>query len=164
MLSRIRKRSQNKTTLQPFGKEMSSSSPADGRTREGSKAAHVGVIGAGIAGLRCAALLIEAGFKVTILEARNRIGGRVSSTALRARGRMRRCCLANADYPCRYGRATTSATQQTCKSAFRRGGVDSDGRLTMRQGPELDLHLERRGAVHHEASQENGHTPASLER
>ena len=38
----------------------------------------VGVVGAGIAGLRCAEVLISAGVDVTILEARNRIGGRVS--------------------------------------------------------------------------------------
>ena len=37
----------------------------------------VGVIGAGIAGLRCAEVLIEKGIHVTILEARDRIGGRV---------------------------------------------------------------------------------------
>lgn len=38
---------------------------------------HVCVIGAGMAGLRCAEILIEEGVHVTILEARNRIGGRV---------------------------------------------------------------------------------------
>lgn len=38
---------------------------------------HVGVIGAGLAGLRCADILIQNGARVTILEARNRIGGRV---------------------------------------------------------------------------------------
>jgi NADPH-dependent glutamate synthase beta subunit-like oxidoreductase len=36
------------------------------------------VIGAGVAGLRCAEVLIEEGVRVTILEARNRLGGRVS--------------------------------------------------------------------------------------
>ena len=36
------------------------------------------VIGAGFAGLRCADILSRKGFKVTILEGRNRIGGRVS--------------------------------------------------------------------------------------
>ncbi len=35
------------------------------------------VIGAGVAGLACAKALCEAGLRVTILEARNRIGGRV---------------------------------------------------------------------------------------
>lgn len=39
---------------------------------------HVGVIGAGLAGLRCADILIEEGINVTILEARDRLGGRVS--------------------------------------------------------------------------------------
>ncbi|KAL6715894.1 hypothetical protein ACLMJK_006855 [Lecanora helva] len=38
---------------------------------------HACVVGAGMAGLRCAAVLSEHGFKVTILEGRNRIGGRV---------------------------------------------------------------------------------------
>jgi len=35
------------------------------------------VIGAGVAGLACAKVLCEAGFRVMILEARNRIGGRI---------------------------------------------------------------------------------------
>ncbi len=39
---------------------------------------HVGVIGAGVSGLRCADVLLSHGFRVTILEARSRIGGRVS--------------------------------------------------------------------------------------
>ncbi|MCJ1230922.1 hypothetical protein MMC12_007596 [Toensbergia leucococca] len=38
---------------------------------------HVCVIGAGVSGLRCAEILIERGIKVTIIEGRNRIGGRV---------------------------------------------------------------------------------------
>ncbi|KXJ91121.1 hypothetical protein Micbo1qcDRAFT_188991 [Microdochium bolleyi] len=38
---------------------------------------HVGIIGAGLAGLRCADVLIQHGFEVTILEGRNRLGGRV---------------------------------------------------------------------------------------
>lgn len=37
------------------------------------------VVGAGMAGLRCAAVLLEKGARVTIFEARDRIGGRVSS-------------------------------------------------------------------------------------
>jgi heterodisulfide reductase subunit A-like polyferredoxin len=43
-----------------------------------SAPAHVCIVGAGISGLRCAELLLENGFEVTILEARDRIGGRVS--------------------------------------------------------------------------------------
>lgn len=38
---------------------------------------HIGVIGGGISGLRCADILIQNGARVTILEARDRIGGRV---------------------------------------------------------------------------------------
>jgi hypothetical protein len=38
---------------------------------------HVAVIGAGVAGLRCADVLIQSGVKVTIYEARDRVGGRV---------------------------------------------------------------------------------------
>jgi NADPH-dependent 2,4-dienoyl-CoA reductase/sulfur reductase-like enzyme len=41
------------------------------------KIPHVGVIGAGVSGLRCADILGQNGAKVTILEARDRIGGRV---------------------------------------------------------------------------------------
>ncbi|KKA20664.1 Monoamine oxidase [Rasamsonia emersonii CBS 393.64] len=40
------------------------------------KVPHVGIIGAGISGLRCADILTQNGAKVTILEARDRIGGR----------------------------------------------------------------------------------------
>ncbi|MCJ1474381.1 hypothetical protein MMC13_003039 [Lambiella insularis] len=42
-----------------------------------AKPPHVCVIGAGFAGLRCAEVLSEKGLKVTILEGRDRIGGRV---------------------------------------------------------------------------------------
>ncbi len=45
----------------------------------GSTIPHVCIVGAGIAGLRCAEVLIQHGIRVTILEARDRIGGRVSS-------------------------------------------------------------------------------------
>ena len=46
-------------------------------------APHVCVIGAGVSGLRCAAKLIEHSCEVTIIEARNRIGGRVRIILLR---------------------------------------------------------------------------------
>jgi monoamine oxidase len=42
-----------------------------------SRRLHVGIVGAGISGLRCADILLSHGFEVTILEARDRIGGRV---------------------------------------------------------------------------------------
>ena len=38
---------------------------------------HICIVGAGPAGLRCATVLLEQGCKVTLVEARNRIGGRV---------------------------------------------------------------------------------------
>ena len=40
------------------------------------------VVGAGMAGLRCAEVLTKKGAKVTLLEARNRIGGRVGQLDL----------------------------------------------------------------------------------
>ena len=39
---------------------------------------HICIVGAGISGLRCADVLAQQGLKVTILEGRDRIGGRVS--------------------------------------------------------------------------------------
>ena len=39
---------------------------------------HICVVGAGVAGLRCAEILFKRGVQVTILEGRDRIGGRVS--------------------------------------------------------------------------------------
>ncbi|KAJ9130405.1 FAD/NAD(P)-binding domain-containing protein [Coniochaeta hoffmannii] len=43
---------------------------------------HVGVIGAGLSGLRCADLLLQYGFDVTILEGRDRVGGRLHQETL----------------------------------------------------------------------------------
>ena len=43
-----------------------------------SRKPNVAVIGAGFSGLRCADILIQNGARVTIFEARDRIGGRVS--------------------------------------------------------------------------------------
>jgi NADPH-dependent 2,4-dienoyl-CoA reductase/sulfur reductase-like enzyme len=42
-----------------------------------SERPNICIVGASIAGLRCAAILHENGFNVTILEARSRVGGRV---------------------------------------------------------------------------------------
>ena len=36
------------------------------------------IVGGGVSGLRCASILLENAFEVTIFEARDRIGGRVS--------------------------------------------------------------------------------------
>ncbi|KAL9589218.1 MAG: hypothetical protein Q9203_001977 [Teloschistes exilis] len=43
-------------------------------------APHVCIVGAGASGLRCATVLLEHSYKVTIIEARNRIGGRVAQS------------------------------------------------------------------------------------
>lgn len=43
---------------------------------------HVCIIGAGFAGLRCADVLSSRGIEITILEGRDRIGGRVSPQAV----------------------------------------------------------------------------------
>lgn len=42
-----------------------------------SKQLNIGIVGAGFAGLRCADVLLQHGHRVTIFEARDRIGGRV---------------------------------------------------------------------------------------
>ncbi|CZR53103.1 related to anon-37cs protein [Phialocephala subalpina] len=42
----------------------------------------IGIIGGGISGLRCADVLLEQGFEVTILEARDRLGGRMHQSVL----------------------------------------------------------------------------------
>jgi hypothetical protein len=46
--------------------------------RERSRDIHVGIIRASLVSLRRAKVLVNAGVKVTVLEARGRIGGRVS--------------------------------------------------------------------------------------
>ncbi|CAK7269895.1 hypothetical protein SEPCBS119000_003804 [Sporothrix epigloea] len=48
----------------------------------GKESPHIGVVGGGIAGLRCADFLLQHGFRVTILEGRNRLGGRLHQTRL----------------------------------------------------------------------------------
>jgi monoamine oxidase len=50
--------------------------------RNYSRIPHICVVGAGLAGLRCADILLQHGFKVTILEARDRIGGRAHQESL----------------------------------------------------------------------------------
>ncbi|KAF8863693.1 FAD/NAD(P)-binding domain-containing protein [Acephala macrosclerotiorum] len=45
-------------------------------------ATKIGVVGGGISGLRCADVLLKQGFEVTILEARDRLGGRMHQSVL----------------------------------------------------------------------------------
>ncbi|KAK8089263.1 amine oxidase [Apiospora hydei] len=52
------------------------------RLRDLSRRPHVGIIGAGLTGLRCADMLLKYGFQVTIIEGRDRIGGRVHQEQL----------------------------------------------------------------------------------
>jgi NADPH-dependent 2,4-dienoyl-CoA reductase/sulfur reductase-like enzyme len=44
--------------------------------RAAGKMPHVCVVGAGVAGMRCADVLLRHGVRVTILEGRDRVGGR----------------------------------------------------------------------------------------
>jgi alanine dehydrogenase len=53
--------------------------------RVASKIPHVCVVGAGVSGLRCADILLQHGAKVTILEGRDRVGGRVRLDVSNAR-------------------------------------------------------------------------------
>ncbi|KAI1104768.1 FAD/NAD(P)-binding domain-containing protein [Jackrogersella minutella] len=52
------------------------------RARSSGRKPHVGVIGAGLSGLRCTDILLQHGFEVTLVEGRNRLGGRVHQAKL----------------------------------------------------------------------------------
>lgn len=54
----------------------------DNAASDPSRRPHVGIVGAGFAGLRCADVLLQNGFRVTVLEARNRVGGRIHQERL----------------------------------------------------------------------------------
>jgi len=51
------------------------------------------VIGAGLSGLRCADILLQRGFHVTIWEARDRVGGRVHQVNLASGATVDVCIL-----------------------------------------------------------------------
>ncbi|POR37256.1 Putative polyamine oxidase 4 [Tolypocladium paradoxum] len=57
---------------------------ASAQCRNGDSATtpHVGIIGAGLSGLRCADILLRHGFKVTVIEGRDRVGGRLHQQKL----------------------------------------------------------------------------------
>ena len=57
--------------------EAATALPPDGEEPVPAKALQVCVVGAGISGLRCASELLACGVQVTIIEARDRIGGRI---------------------------------------------------------------------------------------
>jgi NADPH-dependent glutamate synthase beta subunit-like oxidoreductase len=77
----------NTNEMSRMQKDLSSSphqkdhSEADGDShmirRAVGRIPHVCVVGAGVAGLRCADLLLRHGVKVTVFEGRDRVGGRV---------------------------------------------------------------------------------------
>lgn len=54
-------------------------SPGEIRRGRGASSRHVIIVGAGLAGLACADALHRAGITITVVEARPRVGGRVST-------------------------------------------------------------------------------------
>lgn len=50
------------------------------KVKGGVESIRVAIVGGGFAGLRCADVLLQHGFQVTILEARGRLGGRVAQS------------------------------------------------------------------------------------
>lgn len=73
-----------KQDLQAYHTGLDGAAPTpDEEARSGSKSLeeiHVGIVGAGFAGLRCADVLLQHGIKVSIVEARDRLGGRIGQS------------------------------------------------------------------------------------
>ena len=63
---------------------------ADSRSRDAQRS--VAIIGGGLAGLSAAVGLAQHGFRVTVLESRNRLGGRAGSFTDAATGQMVDAC------------------------------------------------------------------------
>lgn len=72
---------QNETNLARKRSEWKPESVIIPSTMSKTKQLHVGIVGAGFAGLRCADVLLQHGHRVTIYEARSRVGGRVSQVS-----------------------------------------------------------------------------------
>ncbi|KAH8847230.1 hypothetical protein MCOR27_005174 [Pyricularia oryzae] len=71
----------------PAMRQLSDTNAQHQRNFDPGLSPHIGIVGAGLAGLRCADILLERGFRVTVLEGRNRIGGRCHQETL-PNGRM----------------------------------------------------------------------------
>ncbi|KAH8671144.1 flavin-containing amine oxidoreductase [Xylariales sp. PMI_506] len=64
------------------GPPVTASATSKRLSRASARKPHIGVIGAGLAGLKCADVLLEHGFEVTLIEGRDRLGGRVHQERL----------------------------------------------------------------------------------
>ncbi|CAK7206409.1 hypothetical protein SEUCBS139899_009201 [Sporothrix eucalyptigena] len=70
-------------SIRRYGSAAGDRPPVERTPSPSKRAPHIGIIGGGIAGLRCADILLQHGFRVTILEGRQRLGGRLHQAFLR---------------------------------------------------------------------------------